>query len=75
MTRHRRTLYLQFYKVSRRFDVQRVELFVDIKIPPKVPSFPVITQTTSPELFRENRLFIDRVVYVLFLLDFANISI
>lgn len=74
MTRHRRTLYLQFYKVSRRFDVQRVELFVDIKIPPKVPSFPVITQTTSPELFRENRLFIDRVVYVLFLLDFANIS-
>lgn len=53
MTRHRRTLYLQFYKVSRRFDVQRVELFVDIKIPPKVPSFPVITQTTSPELFRK----------------------
>ena len=29
---------LQFYKVSAR-SIQRVGLFVDIKIPPKVPSF------------------------------------
>lgn len=53
-SRHRRTLYLQFHKVSRHCSlIQDVEPFVDIKIPPKVPSPSSLTRLVS---YSENRL-------------------